>query len=98
MKITNLHKKLIIGLVVGCLTTAISLPVLAAATKPSPVVPGMDRRIPGQVESAKPGTPWAKTRTYTPPASQEPVIKGPVIKTPANPAERQQGTNTHASK
>jgi hypothetical protein len=96
MKIANLTKKTF--LTISCLTLAMSLSVLTGVSEASPVVPGMDRRIPGKVESANPGTPWSKTRNYTPPATQEPVIKAPVIKTPAKPAERQQGSNTQASK
>ena len=79
-----LYKRLLMALACGCLVMATASPALAAGTKPTPVVPGMDRRIPGKVESAKPGTPWAKTRTYTPPAYNEPTIKAPA-KQPIKP-------------
>ena len=96
IKIANLTKK--IFLPISCLTLAMSLSVLTGVSAASPVVPGMDRRIPGKVESANPGTPWSKTRNYTPHATQEPVIKAPVIKTPAKPAERRQQAQNQTSK
>ncbi len=76
----NLHKKLVFALATAALTAVCALPALATAPQGTPVVPGMDRRIPGKVESAEPGTPWAKTRRYTPPATNEPTIKPPVVK------------------
>ncbi len=96
MRIANLTKKIILP--ISCLTLAMFLSVLTIVSEASPVVPGMDRRIPGKVESANPGTPWSKTRNYTPPATQEPVIKAPVIKTPAKPAEGRQQAQNQTSK
>ena len=84
----TLPRNILLILVTSYLTMSFALPVYASGTKPTPVVPGMDRRIPGKVESANPGTPWAKTRTYTPPVTNEPAIQAPakLNKRPLPPA------------
>ena len=80
-----LYRTLALCLTIGALTTTFALPVGAAKNGVTPVVPGMDRRVPGRTESAQPGTPNAKTRHYTPPSTNEPTIKPAKIKAPVAP-------------
>ena len=90
----TLHRTLALGLTVGALAMAFALPVSAAKNGVTPVVPGMDRRVPGRTESALPGTPNAKTQHYTPPATNEPTIKPAKIKAPVAPQPTTSSTQT----